>query len=412
MAARVAHRTRPATADLVRGVAVDAAADQPALVERVLDRLRAATPELFADPAIAREMTAATRANVSRVHGLLCTPDSLAPEVLPADALDLARASARQLVPLIALLEACRLAQVIISDWWRHRLEATLIDRAELIAASELAHERINAFIDVAAAEVRAIYDEEREAWEGGGPGRRARLVSRLLAGEALDVDGAAGLLGYPLRARHVGLVVWADGAGASTPALEQVAAGVVRRLSAREALTVNCSERAVWVWAVADGVVGEPSAEVSDGVAVAVGPAATGIEGFRQTHRDALEAQRVAVLQGGARAPVTRYEDVEVAAIMSRSAPDVHRFVRRALGALADDDASSARLRETLSAYLASGESQSATARRLGAHRNTIGHRLRAIEDALGPSLGPRRVALELALDLVERLGPPPRAG
>jgi DNA-binding PucR family transcriptional regulator len=406
MGARVRGGSGLASADVLRFVATDAAGEQAELLGVVLERLRAATPELFSDPAVAREMTAATQANLTRIHMLLCDPDPLAPDVLPAEPLDLARASARRLVPLIAMLEACRLAQVIISDWWRHRLEAAVTDRAELIAAGELLRERINAFIDLAASEVRAAYEQERSEWEGSAAGRRARLVFGMLAGDAVDVDVAAGALGYPLRGPHVGVVLWCDG----PRAMSEVADSVRRGPAGLRCVTIDRSDRARWMWvATGESANLDFAAATERGVAVAVGPASAGIDGFRRTHRDALEAQRVAVLQGAGRAPLTRYEDVELAAIMSRDPADLRRFVRRTLGPLAQDDPSAARLRETLAAYLASGESQSGTARRLAMHRNTVGHRLRALEEALGPSLGPRRVELELALELVRTLGTPP---
>jgi hypothetical protein len=76
-----------------------------------------------------------------------------------------------------------------------------------------------------------------------------------------------------------------------------------------------------------------------------------------------------------------------------------------------------SARERSTLSVFLASGSSPSRAAERLGVHRNTVAYRLNALEDVLASgsadgdwtTQASRRLELELALRIVDQLGPLP---
>jgi DNA-binding PucR family transcriptional regulator len=80
--------------------------------------------------------------------------------------------------------------------------------------------------------------------------------------------------------------------------------------------------------------------------------------------------------------------------------------FVARELRGLDGGDSRSARLRETLRAYFASGQNASAAAALLGVHEHTVSYRLRTIEDRLGRPVTARRAELETALRLLELNG------
>ena len=71
---------------------------------------------------------------------------------------------------------------------------------------------------------------------------------------------------------------------------------------------------------------------------------------------------------------------------------------------------------RETLHVFLGSGSNPSRAAERLGVHRNTITYRLNALQDIVANDHAPdadwatqaaRRLELELALRIVDQLGP-----
>jgi DNA-binding PucR family transcriptional regulator len=80
---------------------------------------------------------------------------------------------------------------------------------------------------------------------------------------------------------------------------------------------------------------------------------------------------------------------------------------VHAVLGGLARDDEPTARLRDTVWAYLSEGGSRAAAAGALHLHRNTIQYRLGKAERARGRPLDDDRLALEVALLACRVLGP-----
>ena len=102
----------------------------------------------------------------------------------------------------------------------------------------------------------------------------------------------------------------------------------------------------------------------------VAVDDAVPGLDGFRQTHRQALRAQDVAVFaRPGTR--VTFFSDVGPVALMLADADATRGWVRQILGRLGADDEHAAGLRETLRVFLSMGSSYTATAELLRVHKN-----------------------------------------
>ncbi|MGH3432136.1 MAG: PucR family transcriptional regulator, partial [Thermocrispum sp.] len=137
----------------------------------------------------------------------------------------------------------------------------------------------------------------------------------------------------------------------------------------------------------------------------VAAGVPAAGVDGFRDSHREALRAQQVAAAVVRP-AQVTLYDDVEVVSCLSGDEASMRALVRRELGELAGPGAATARLRETALAYLRVGGSARRAADELGVHKNTVLYRLRQVEDTLGRQIGERRLPAELALLLADAYG------
>jgi DNA-binding PucR family transcriptional regulator len=79
---------------------------------------------------------------------------------------------------------------------------------------------------------------------------------------------------------------------------------------------------------------------------------------------------------------------------------------VARELRGLDGADRRTERLRRTLVGYFGCGQNAAAAAAALGVHQQTVGHRLRTIEERLGAPVHERRAELEVALRLREYLG------
>jgi DNA-binding PucR family transcriptional regulator len=131
----------------------------------------------------------------------------------------------------------------------------------------------------------------------------------------------------------------------------------------------------------------------------LALGEPAFGIAGWRQSHRQALDAFYLA--QHG-QATIVHYRQDCVAAAAAKDSLLRSSLHDLFLKPLKDDPRSSAHF-ETLRAYLVAERNRASTAAALGVSRQTVGNRLRAIENLLGCTLHSCSPAIEVALQLDE---------
>jgi DNA-binding PucR family transcriptional regulator len=80
--------------------------------------------------------------------------------------------------------------------------------------------------------------------------------------------------------------------------------------------------------------------------------------------------------------------------------------WVSFVLGALADDDLETARIRETLEVFLTIGSTYTMAADKLHVHPNTIKYRIRKAQDRLLVTTNDGRIDVALALVLCSQLG------
>ena len=147
----------------------------------------------------------------------------------------------------------------------------------------------------------------------------------------------------------------------------------------------------------------------------MAIGEPARGIAGFRASHVEALEAQRIARLAGRREGSVTRYNDIALRSLATADLDYARTFVARELGPLAGADDTTRRLAATVRTYLDENGSRGRTAKRLSVHENTVAYRLRQAEELLGRSVEKRTLELRVALalaELVEEAPPHSTAG
>ena len=289
------------------------------------------------------------------------------------------------------------------------RSSAQRVPPAHLTTALERSSERVFTRADYLVAELMRHVDRERVRWMGGALARRTEVVQDLLAGEQTDPAEASRALGYDLDRWVLAVVLWERGESVSDEGLEARAAALATAAGASRALTLAPTHATLWAWI---GTPGPPDVTAlaaalpaAAGQCVAFGTPAQGLDGFRIGHREATEARRIAEL--GGRVGVVRYEDVEAVALLSDDHERLARFVDRTLGPLAAPDEATARLRETLLAWLAEGANARRAAERLHAHKNTVLYRLQRAQRLLGRSLDEGRGELELALRAREALGP-----
>ena len=333
----------------------------------------------------------------------------------PTEALAYARLLARRSVALDVFLRVHRLAFAVLLKAWEDRLD-TAGSAEVLLASTRRTIDHLFAHHDVLLERLSAEYQRERERFVRSADALRRETIHAILAEEPVELDGAGSVLGHDLRRFHVGLVLWAKASEeepAVAPRLERAAVETAESFGTRRPLLLAEGTGTMWAWL---GLHEEPAAEVIDafaghlnrnGVSIAVGEPARGIAGFRQTHRDAFEAARVARL--GQRRPgtIVAYRSVELPALLSGDIQRARRFVLEHLGPLAGEDDEMGRLRATLLPYLEENGSRIATARRLGIHPNTVANRIRTCRELLDRDLSRRQVRLQVALGLAVSLGP-----
>jgi hypothetical protein len=226
---------------------------------------------------------------------------------------------------------------------------------------------------------------------------RRNEHVQKLLAGAPVD----AGALDYEFDAEHLGVIAIGAHAGKTLRALS---AGLGRQL-----LSVSRSDETVWAWlggqqrlAVTD-LERSLSAKEPAGVSLAIGQPASGLDGWRLTHRQAQAAMLVALRRP---ARITQYADVALLAAVLRDGELARSLIEIHLSPF-DSQRDGAASRKTLRAYFAAGCNAATAAAALRVDRHTVERRLHAIETRLGRSLHACHAELEVALRL-EELGDP----
>jgi hypothetical protein len=234
----------------------------------------------------------------------------------------------------------------------------------------------------------------------------RAEIVHRMLAGGSPDA-GELAELGYELDAWHLGVI--ATGAEA---------AKVVRRLAAGlvcELLPVACGGQTMWAWlggqrrlALADVervLLAEEHADVS----LAVGEPARGLDGWRQTHREAGCALLVA---GHRPRKLTRYLDVAPEATALQDDALADSLIETYLSPLDDMRIGDQSGRNMLRALFDTEHNVSAAAYALKVHRSTVHRKRNEIEKRLRCRLHERQVDIEIALRIEKLREPQQRPG
>jgi DNA-binding PucR family transcriptional regulator len=390
------------------GVAGVLRANLQPLAARVDAAVRAAVPALATDPDMRLALQRGTEANVADVLAILGDATIPLDSGVPPEALSLAGVLVRRGAEPGDLVHAYLVGQNEFWRAWMEELAERLPSGPGLVVALERSSARVFARADFLVAQLMRHIDRERERWMGGALARRTQLVGRLLAGDEPDVVEASRALGYDIDRWVLAAVLWN---GDDPEALEAQAAVAARVAGVSRAFTLAPGEAGLWAWVATseppdlDAIAAAVHESLAAGQAVAFGTPDYGLEGFRRGHEEALLARRVAEL--GDRAGVTRYDDVELVSLASADLDRLGRFVRKTLGPLIADDEPTARLRETLLAWLAEGANARRAAERLHAHKNTVLYRLQRAQRLLGRPLDQDRGALELALSAVRALGP-----
>lgn len=391
------------------------------VVTEISDAIAREVPALGRDAELRAAMRDSVEDNAMLFAAMTERQQDPATAELPAMAIAFVRLLVHRGLPPETLVQTYRIAH---AAFWRtlvDELRRAFTDPAELAAALEHGAAYMFAFIDALTDAAQRRYAEERARWVRSADAVRAQTVRELLDGVPLDPAAAGRRLRYALDREHLALVAWSPaGASVSTSALERDVRDLAAPLDAGAPLltAVGAGLVAAWVGSrrgfSADAVRAlRPPAGAPTRPLVAVGGPASGPDGFRHAHAEAMHARRVAQLAASgerAVAPVTHYADVAVVALATADLEQARRFVLAQLGPLAAGTPRARRLAETLEISLQERSSPRRTAARLGIHENTAAARIRAAEDELPGPVAGRVTELLLALRLAPVVHRTPR--
>jgi hypothetical protein len=384
----------------------------------VQERLTTEITDLRGDPLLQELLYASIESNIDALGRILRYGLAIPEATAPPAAAEYARRLAQRGTDPVALLRAYRLGQETTLSWALRRVDGRAPDRAVAIEATHKFVEASFRYIDAVSSQVVVEYEGERVRWLANSNSVRSATLTDLLAGKVGETAATEAALGHRLRQHHVALVLWLDGVGSPDDlrALERLLSTIGKELGAGSGLFIPQDRSTAWAWLpfgrntphadTLSRAVLDEAARI--GAHVALGSSAAGVEGFRSSHDEARAAQDLAMSARGRteRATLWTDPDVRAATLLLRDIATTRRLVESALGALAADDETTARLRETTRTFLAEGSSFAAAAGRLNVHKNTVRYRLEKAAEVRGRPLDVDRLDLELALIACQWLG------
>lgn len=391
------------------------------IVGEMTDLLAESIRELRPDPQMVEMLRASVEGNVATICHILANDIALSNLQPTTAAVEYAQRLAQRDVPISALTRAYYLGQSMFLRLGIDAVEGMAVREEERIELVRAVADVVHRYIDWILQYVSEVHEAERRRWNGGRGAVLANTVDRLLRGESRDPVRFESDTGFSLVSTpFIALVVWSEEtAGSTAAAVRSLAQRLATRWRApRPPLIVAEDPSTTWVWVpVAPGVApstADVDAEIDAGheLRVSLGDVGVGVEGFRTSHAQALDARMVALvsLQHQGRTVVGYAEPaVSLLAMFARDLPAAQRWVRSVLGALARTDEHARTLRGTFRAYYAAGSNITQTASDLGIHRNTVRRRVASAN----PNQQPRdALEISMALRLYDAFGAgtPPR--
>ncbi|MGE4427298.1 MAG: PucR family transcriptional regulator [Solirubrobacteraceae bacterium] len=354
-------------------------------------------------------------ANIEQILALLRAGRPATDLQVPAAAERYAIGLVHRRISMASMLHTYRVGQNFLWASAARHLQDSIEDRDVVLDTMQALSGFLFEYVDRACDDLVDTYQQERDRWVRTAAAVRSETARELLDGRAIDEQTASSRLGYPLRAHHIGLIVVGDaphGESGDFRSLEKEAIEAAATLGCADPLLVPAGASVLWAWCRSH----EPPSRAAldrlerhlprEGVRLAIGRPAFGVDGFRVTH---VEAQYAADLWQQSPASTGRtvsYAGVELVSLLASDVGRARRFVIGELGGLAAPQDGAARLRETLLSFLAHGGSHTLAAQALHLHKNTVYTRVRRAEAILGSPISHRRIELQTALMLATTLG------
>lgn len=247
---------------------------------------------------------------------------------------------------------------------------------------------------------VSNAYRREEKAMHERPVDLLGKRVTKLLEGQPVEIAA----IEYEFECWHVGLIAAGPKGAESAQALAET--------TGSRPLILKREDCGHWAWLGSRRRLGrEPLARAVASLgglngSLAIGESRFGLAGWRQSHKEALLAQRV--LNRSQKQVLFSSEALLIGAIMGE--PEIEAALKASFLDPLEDDPHGESLREALKAYFRTGRNSVAAGAELRVDRQTVQRRVRRAEHLLG-----RRLVncpeIEIALQLAE-LAPMPSLG
>lgn len=353
-------------------------------------------------------VSAAARANAANLRqwaaGNVQRPAERVPAELSDESLLLTRDLVRRGLETFAI-DSFRASQAVAWRMWMFSCFALTSDPRELHPLLDVSSVSISTYIGDLLAETIRFVEEERDELTRGSHAEWLTTVTQLVEGVPVAREHAERRLGYGLAGRHTAVVLWVEGEAAdvgSVAALREAADAVARAAGVTRRLLVRPSTSTWWLWLptsrVIDHVAVEEAAVNWPGVNVAVGRSGDGVDGFRRSHFDATATQRLASRLSDA-GVVTRFEEVQLLALLDGDRAGADEFVRTTLGRFVE---AAREDHDMLRAWIRHQCNTTAAAAALFTHRNSMLRRLARADELLPRPAAEHLLEVGVALQLL----------
>jgi DNA-binding PucR family transcriptional regulator len=389
--------------ELIRHAAQITVNARPEWLQELDDAVLGANPAIAADPELAAAVSRSNQANLFFwATANVREPGAPVPPNAGPEPLGVARELVRRGLDAYAL-DAYRVGEGVA---WRRLMEIAFeltSDPAELHEFLDVCSRSISAFVDATLAAIAAQIDLERDELTRGTHAERRETVALILDGAPIPRRRAEARLGYALTGPHTAAVVWSDDPGADLSRLDHAAEAIGHAAGAR-LLSVLASAATRWVWVAGtvDTDVLLRSVKAMPDVRLAIGPTATGVDGFRRSHFDAITTQQ---LMARLHSPqqIALFTDVQLVALITADTDRAAEYVKHTLG---DLESAGAELQDTVRTFVTSQCNASRAAQRLYTHRNTLLRRLARADELLPRPLADSSVEVAVALEVLRWRG------
>lgn len=359
------------------------------------------------DPVLAEAIRRCNRSNqLHWVAANISHPGEQVPPNVGAESLVVVRYLIRRGMDESAVVDLYRIGQNVAWRGWMRTVSGLTADVGEQQELLDVSARSISLFIDETIAGIYQQMQAERDDLTRGTNADRRQVVALILDGAPIAQQHAEDRLGYQLGQHHTGAVVWSDESSTDLSDLDRATDALLRTASGPRPLAVPASAATRWVWL--PGAAGPNLSDIATEVAqlpavrIAVGPTAVGVEGFRRSHLDAINTQRMMARLSSVQRVVS-YNDVELIALITADPERADRFVKHTLGDFANADVE---LQQAVLTFVHEQCNASRAAGRLFTHRNTLLRRIARANELLPQPLERASVHIAMALETLSWRG------